>query len=341
MTRSTVDLSWGSLWRILVMAAFVYLLFLVRETIAILILALIISTAFAPMVARLEKWRVPRILGTVIVFLVALAAVAFVLYTILPLTLLQLNSLFRSLSGLAEQFLGVNAPVEVVDVIDTDLKGLTSVLLSGSVPFLQILGRLLGGVAFVIATLVISFYLTASRDGVHKFLRAILPEALEGRVLSIYERTRKKIGRWFQAQLFLSFVIGGLVFAGLFFLGVEQNLVLAVVAAVLELVPVVGPIFAGAFAVMVALGDSAQLAFYVLLFFVAIQQVENQLLVPLVMKKAVGVNPVMVLLSLLAGAQVAGIIGALIAVPIAVFLQELLDEWIEIKTRRSTAKLKV
>lgn len=339
MARSATDISWGSLWRVLAMAAFVYLLFLARETVAILALALVISTAFAPMVARLEKWRVPRILGTVIVFLVALTLVAFVLYTILPLALLQLNSLFRNLSGLANQFLGVGAPQEVADIIDTDLRGLTSVLLSGSVPFLQVLGRLLGGVAFVIATLVISFYLTASRDGVQKFLRAILPEVLEDRVLSIYERTRKKIGRWFQAQLFLSAVVGGVVFVGLYFLGVEQNLVLAVIAAVFELVPVVGPIFAGALAVAVALGDSAQLAFYVLILFVVIQQLENQLLVPLVLKKAVGVNPVMVLLSLIAGAQIAGVIGALVAVPAAVFFQELLDEWVEIKTRRSTKKL--
>lgn len=339
MERIKLDISWTSLWRILAMGAFVLAAYLMRETISILLLALVISTAFTPAVDRLQKFRIPRILGTIIVFLVALTILAFVLYTIVPITLLELNSLFKNLSGLAEQFFGITSPVELTSFIDTDLDGLTSVLLSGGVPFLQVLGRLLGGVAFAIAVLVLSFYLTISRDGVEKFLRAVLPEDLENRAIKLYRKTRKKIGKWFQAQLFLSLVVGTTVFIGLWFLGVEQSLVLAVIAAVFELVPVVGPIFAGALAVAVVSGESFQLGFYVLLLFLAIQQIENQLLVPLVMKRAVGINPVIILVALLGGAQIAGVIGMLVAIPTAVFLQEILNEWVAVKGRRTRGKL--
>lgn len=339
MERIKLDISWTSLWRVLVMGTFVFAAYLMRETISILLLALIISTALNPAVDRLQKFRIPRILGTIIVFLVALTILAFVLYTIIPITLLELNSLFKNLSGLAEQFLGITSPAEITNFIDTDLNSLTSVLLSGGVPFLQVLGRILGGVAFAIAVLVLSFYLTISRDGVEKFLRAVLPEDLENRAIQLYRKTRKKIGKWFQAQLFLSLVVGTSVFIGLWFLGVEQSLVLAVIAAVFELVPVVGPIFAGALAVAVVAGESLQLGFYVLLLFLAIQQIENQLLVPLVMKRAVGINPVIVLVALIGGAQIAGIIGMLVAIPTAVFLQEILDEWVAVKGRRTRRKL--
>ena len=339
MERIKLDISWTSLWRVLVMGTFVFAAYLMRETISILLLALIISTALNPAVDRLQKFRIPRILGTIIVFLVALTILAFVLYTIIPITLLELNSLFKNLSGLAEQFLGITSPTEITNFIDTDLNSLTSVLLSGGVPFLQVLGRILGGVAFAIAVLVLSFYLTISRDGVEKFLRAVLPEDLENRAIQLYRKTRKKIGKWFQAQLFLSLVVGTSVFIGLWFLGVEQSLVLAVIAAVFELVPVVGPIFAGALAVAVVAGESLQLGFYVLLLFLAIQQIENQLLVPLVMKRAVGINPVIVLVALIGGAQIAGIIGMLVAIPTAVFLQEILDEWVAVKGRRTRRKL--
>ncbi len=339
MSASSVNISWGMLWRIFAMAALVYGLYLASETVAILLLALIISTIFDPAVNRLERLRVPRILGTIIVFFITLTILAFVLYTIIPLAILQIDGLFANLEGLADQLIGVDLAPGTMDFIGADLRSLTNLLLAGSVPFLQVLGKLLGGVAFVIATLVLSFYLTASRDGVEKFLRALLPEQVEARALKIYRQTKKKIGRWFQAQLFLSFVVGGLVFVGLSFLGVEQALILAVIAAVFELVPIVGPIFAGAIAVAVALGESTRLALYVLILFVFIQQLENQVLVPLVVKKIVGIHPIMILVSLLAGIQIAGIIGALIAIPAAVFMQELLDARVAAKGRRSRTKL--
>lgn len=333
-----LDISWSSLFRVLVIAGIVYLGFLMRETISILILALVISTALDPAVDRLEKMRVPRILGTIVVFLAALTVLAFVIYTVLPITLLQLNGLFNNLTGLASQFLKVNSPIEITNFVNTDLRSVTNLLLSGSVPFLQVLGKLLGSVAFAVAVLVLSFYLTISRDGVEKFMRAVLPEGAEARAIQLYTRTKKKIGRWFQAQLVLSLVVGTSVLVGLWLIGVEQNLVLAVIAAVFELVPVVGPIFGGALAVAVAAGESFKLGFYVLLLFIAIQQIENQLLVPLVMRKAVGINPVIILVAVLGGAQVAGVIGMLVAIPAAVFLQEILNDWVEVKSSRSRSR---
>src|SRR3989344_4032849 len=194
------------------MAGLVVVLYLTRETIAILLLALIISTAFEPAVVRLEKWHIPRILGTIIIFLIALTILAFVVYAIFPIALLELNSLFRNLSGLADQFLGIKTPTEVINLLSPNLTNVTNLLLSGGVPFLSILGRLLGGVAFAVAVLVLSFYLTVSRDGVEKFLQAVFPESLEDRVLQLYRRTKKRIGRWFQAQIVLSLVVGFLDF---------------------------------------------------------------------------------------------------------------------------------
>lgn len=341
MERVSIEISWQSIWRVVAVAALVYGAFLMQDTIAILLLALIISTAIDPAVDKMEEWRIPRILGTILVFLIGFSILAVFLYTIVPITLLELNSLFKELDGLTNQFLGLSSPFEVINIIDSDLSNFSTLLLSGKVPFLEILGRLLGGVALVVAVLVLSFYLTLSRSGVEKFLRSILPDSLEKTSLRLYRNTRKKIGRWFQAQLFLSFVIGTAVFIGLSILGIKQSLVLAMIAAVLELVPVVGPIFAGALAVVVAVGENPQLGLYVLLLFLAIQQLENQILVPLVMRKAIGINPVMILVALLGGAQVAGIIGMLIAIPAAVFAQEVINAWVDKKAEIRNRKLEV
>jgi predicted PurR-regulated permease PerM len=341
MERLAIEISWASLWRILIFGVFVVALYLIREAILILLLSLVISTAFDPMVSWLERRRLPRILGTVIVFLAALTVVAFIIYALVPLALLELNSLFKNLSGFANQFLKIETPTVLLNVISPDLKALTNLLLSGGVPFLQVLGKLLGGITFVIAVLVISFYLTISRDGVERFLRAILPDVLELRAVDLYRRTRRKIGRWFQAQLVLSVVVGLLVFIGLWLLGVEQKLILALVAGLLELVPIVGPIFSGALATVVALSQSFTLALYVVLLFLVIQQAENHLLVPLIMKRAIGVHPVIVLVALLGGAKIAGVLGMLLAVPAAVFLQEVVEDWKAIKAYRRRGRLKI
>jgi len=327
MSKQTIEISWRSLWRVVALIVFVAALYLMREAAVIILLALVISTALHPPVGYLEKKKIPRILGTIIIFLVFFALLAFILYAMVPIVILELNSLLRDLAGLANQFFSIRAPSNIIELITPNLNGLTNLLLSGSVPLLEILSRLLGGITFVIAVLVLSFYLTISREGVDRFLRAVFPVAMEDKVLQLYGRTKKKIGRWLQAQIVLSVVIGAVVFIGLKFLGIEQALVLGVIAGLFELVPVAGPIFAGAFAVVVAASHSLNLALYVLIFFVAVQQLEGHVLVPLVMKRTVGIHPVIVLVALLGGAQIAGVVGMLLAVPAAVFLQEVAEDW--------------
>lgn len=327
MARQITEISWITLWRILVMAIFVGALYLMKEAVAIVLLALVISTALHPPVAYLEKWKIPRILGTILLFLAVFTLLAFIVYALLPVVILELNSLVGDLSELTNRLFGFEAPTDVVELITPNLNNLTNLLLAGNVPFLEILGRLLGGVTFVIAVLVLSFYLTVSREGVERFLRAVFPSAMEEKVLQLYSRTKGKIGRWFQAQVILSLVIGAVTFVGLKLLGVEQALVLGVIAGLFELVPIAGPIFAGALAIIVAATQSLTLALWVLIFFVAIQQLEGNLLVPVVMKKAIGVHPVIILVALLGGAEIAGVVGMLLAVPAAVFLQEVTEDW--------------
>lgn len=337
MARQTLEISWTTLWRILAMAVFVTALYLMKEAIAIVLLALVISTALHSPVAFLERWKIPRILGTIILFLAVFSLLAFVVYALLPVVILELNSLVRDLSELTSRFFGFRAPMNIVDLLTPNLNNLTNLLLAGSVPFLEILARLLGGVTFVIAVLVLSFYLTVSREGVERFLRAVFPATMEDRVLRVYGHTKRKIGRWFRAQVMLSLIIGAVIFLGLRLLGVEQALVLGVIAGLFELVPIAGPIFAGALAIVVAATQSLVLALWVLIFFVVIQQLEGNLLVPVVMKRAVGIHPVIILVALLGGAEIAGVVGMLLAVPVAVFLQEMIEDWKSEGRRASTS----
>ncbi len=156
-------------------------------------------------------------------------------------------------------------------------------------------------------------------------LRVVLPAAYERPTIAIFEGFKRKMRRWLGTQVVLSVFIGLSVWLGMWIIGVRYPLVLGLVAAILEVVPIIGPIVAGAAAFFIASTDSLGLGFYVILFFFVLQQFENHVLVPLVMGRGMKVHPVVVVVSLLVGGEIGGFIGILLSVPIAVLVQEIFD----------------
>ncbi len=322
-------ISWGALWKVLAMLALVSILFLAREILIAVFLAIIISSALDPWVSALERKNVPRILGTLAIYILAILLVAIITYVLVPVALVELNSILNNSGGilgsLVENFGEEGA--NVFDGLITSVNDVTAGFLGGKITILTIFSRFLGGIFFAAIVFVISFYLTVGRDGVEKFAVTILPYQYHEKVLTIYERVRRKISMWFRGQLLLSLIVGLAVFIGLWALGVRYSLVLGIAAGIFELIPYVGPIFSGALAVLLALTSSVTLGIYTLILFIVIQQLESHFLIPTVMGKSTNLNPVIVLVSLLVGAKVFGIIGAILAVPVAVLFQEILRDW--------------
>ncbi|MEE8131446.1 MAG: AI-2E family transporter, partial [Candidatus Paceibacterota bacterium] len=321
------EISWSSLWRIFFMLLLVVVFILAKEAILILFLAIVISSALDAPVTYLEHKKIPRILGALIIFFIVLSISSLVLYTIVPITFLELKGLLGSFDKLSIPALGDFSTSQILDRLETGIGNFTDILLSGTASLFDVISSIFGGVIFVLATFILSFYLVVSRDGVEKFLRAVLPDAHEKRVIGIYLKARTKLGLWLQGQLILSLVIGLVTALGLWILGVKYSLLLGVLAGIFEVVPFVGPIFAGILAFIIASTVSLKLGIYVIIFFIIVQQLESQLLVPAVMKKTVDIHPVIVVVSLLAGAQIAGFIGLVLAVPVAVILQEFIEDW--------------
>ena len=227
---------------------------------------------------------------------------------------------------------------EVIEALNKSLTQISNALIAGNISLADIVSNFLGGAFLALSVFVLSFYLTLGKDGVEKFLVAVLPPAYEDQVLSIYTIVRRKIGRWLEGQVFLSLAMGVLVFLGLWILGVKYSLTLGILAGILELVPFVGPIFAGSLTILVTLTNGTPImALYALLLFIGIQQLENHVLVPAVTKFTTSLNPVVVIIALLAGGQTFGFIGLILAVPVAVFVQEIVESWTQVKARRRAA----
>ena len=163
-----------------------------------------------------------------------------------------------------------------------------------------------GGIFSFILILVLSFYLAVQEKGIENFLRLITPLKYERYVLDLWQRSQHKIGLWMQGQMLLGFIVGVLVFLGLNVLGVRHALFLAVLTALLEIIPLFGPKIAAVPAVLIGFLESVPLGFMVLGLYVIIDQFESHLIYPLVVRKVVGISPIIVILALIIGGKLAG-----------------------------------
>ena len=188
--------------------------------------------------------------------------------------------------------------------------------------FFTVFGGIFSGVILV----VVSFYLASQEKGIEHFLRLVTPLRDENYVIDLWMRTHAKLGRWLRGQLLLGLAIGIVVYLVLSVLGIKYALSLALIAAIFELIPIIGPILAAVPAVFLGFLKGPELGLTVAVAYFLIQQLESHLLVPVVMRQAVGLNPLLIIIALLAGAKLGGVMGMFLAVPVASVLVEFLTD---------------
>ena len=317
-------------------AALAWTLYLVRDALLIIYVSAIIAIGFSPLVDAAEqrtsawRYRLPRwaaILGIYCSILGILVGVGLLIF---PPLVMQARALWKVLPELlvrGQEWLtarGILQPgTSATDVIRQTPVG-------GSDAVTTVVGAVwgfIGGIFGVVTILILSFYmLSESRQIVRAFVR-IFPRAERTRVQDACHRVTTKVSAWLGGQLLLAGIIGTSAAIGLWLLGVPYFYVLALIAAIGEMIPVVGPFLSAIPAVVVALSVSPGLALAVAGFFFMQQQLENHILVPRVMSRQVGVSPVIVIVALLIGGSLLGIVGAILAVPTAAILQVLIEEW--------------
>jgi predicted PurR-regulated permease PerM len=198
--------------------------------------------------------------------------------------------------------------------------------------------RIFGGVASFVMMIVLSFYLAVQEDGIGKFLKIITPSQYERYAVGLWRRSQHKIGLWMQGQLLLAIIVVVLVYLGLMLVGVPHALLLAVLAGCFEIIPLFGPILSAIPGIFVAYSTSgATVALVTAGLYLIIQQFENHLVYPLVVRKVVGVPPMVSIIALLVGGQLAGFLGVVIAVPLATVVTELFSDLEDHKSGRQLA----
>ncbi len=321
-----IDVSWMTFVRFFVVAGVLVLAYVLRSVLAMLFVSIIIAAALSPLVDWFEKKKIPRLVGTLIIYLGIIALLSLIIYFAFPIIYEEILNLADSLPGLSDQVLHLLSNSALAERISDFISSYQGSLIKDASRFFSILINLGGGIVSVLTVFLISFYLLLEKDGVSDFIKFITPQSVEGTVLKIWYRSRLRLGKWLRVQLLLSTVIGVMVWAALLILGVKYAFVLAIFAAICELVPMVGPILAGVVATIVALTQSLPLAIWTAIIFILIQRIENDILVPSVMGKTIGFNPVVVLVALFVGGKLGGILGMLIALPVVIVIEETVRE---------------
>lgn len=326
-----------------------WLLYFLRDFILVVVTAIVIASAIEPAIAALMRRKLPRLLSVISVYLSMFAVFFLMFYFFLPTVLEELATFLTTLPTYLDaftragafdgysRFLGTVAPSTVTgaDIIES-VRGALGVSGAFGSAF-ETASSVFGGVFSFILIIVFSFYFAVIETGVDDFLRVVTPIKYQAYVLDLWRRSQHKIGLWMQGQLILAVIMGVLVYLGLTILGVKHALLLSIIAAVFEIIPVFGPILAAVPAVIIGFVDGgATLGFLTVALYIIVQQFENHLIYPLVVTRVVGVPALLVILALIIGAKLAGFLGILLSVPAAATIQELVKD---IGKRRSFAAL--
>ncbi|TAL48744.1 AI-2E family transporter [Patescibacteria group bacterium] len=349
--ETIIHISAGTIIKAVFILVVLYLLYYLRDIVLVVLMSVVIASAVEPGTRWFLERKIPRVLAVLLIYIAtAVIFVAAFYFILLPL----LNESASFLKNLPEYSTALSkSPTPAVGeaaggnsgtifegfsksfslpVLIEELNITLSNLSSG---FFGTVDVIFGGLVSFLLIIALSFYLAVQEDGVGKFLRVIVPIKYENYVIDLWKRSQVKIGLWMQGQLMLAVIVGVLVFLGLSLLRVKHALLLGVLASVFELIPIFGPFLAAVPAVLLAyLGSGLTIALVVAGFYLIVQQFESQLIYPGVVKKVVGVPPIISILALVIGAKLAGFLGIILSVPLATVFMELLSDLEKRKTRR-------
>ncbi|MEK7128445.1 MAG: AI-2E family transporter [Patescibacteria group bacterium] len=337
---TSISITTETMVRAVLVLLCMFLLWFLRDLALVVLTSIVVASFVESAVPYFDKIKVGRIFGIVIFYFVSLSVFSGLFYLFAPLLITEIYNFSSFISthlpGVSffnffqnEAFSGAK---DVVNSLSGNLSlvSLFSVskafILNLSGGFLQILSVAFGSIFNFILIILISFYLSIQEKGIENFLRLIFPVQYEGYVVDLWERSRRKIALWMKGQVVLGVVVAVLIYLILSLLGIEYALLLAVIAGVMELVPygiwvALIPAFSFSY-----ISNGIPSALMVAGAYLIIHQFEVFLFAPLIIKKIVGLSPIVIILSVLIGFELGGVWGAILAIPLAVIVMEFLSD---------------
>ncbi len=315
-----------------------YVMVEIYSVLVIMFVAFVLSTALRPLVSLMQRFKIPPALGVIFAYLVLLGSIVGIVVLIAPLLTDQITALsakipeyyndmrrllLNSPSAVVRNIslrLPVNPPLSLIGIGATDTAAQDAAVAVGQLfTTLVIFGK---GLFVIISTLLLGFYWTLDGERISRtMLKVVKPERRDG-VRSVLAEVQSKMGAYIRGQIILDIAVGAMATIAYFIIGLEYALVLGILAGILETVPILGPILGAVPPLLITLSSGDTSAFvWVIVASVVIRQMEGTFLVPRVMDRTVGVNAVVTLLAFTAFTSVLGLVGGILAVPLAAIVQ--------------------
>ena len=337
---NSISINTGTIIRFFLVALAFFLVWFLRDVLLVILTAIILASFVESAIPHFKKIKITRVLAVVIIYISTISFLALMFYLFVPLLITEIYNFSVFLStyipdsailnyfksgafGGAKDIIGnLSHSLSLTTLLETSRAFITN--LSGG--FFQVLSVAFGSIFNVILIVLISFYLSIQEKGIEKFLRIILPIQYEEYAVDLWERSRRKIALWMKGQMLLGILIAILTYLMLSLMGIQYALLLALIAGIMELVPygiLVALIPAFSFSY---LSGGFSSALMVTGAYIILHQFEVFLFSPLVIKSVVGLSPLVVIIAAVVGFELGGFWGLVLAIPVAVFLMELLSD---------------
>jgi len=332
-----ININTGAIVRFFLFAILLVVAYYIFDVLLVVTAGIVVASAIEPIVRRMKRRGIHRVAGVILIYVLLALVLAGIMIFFMPLVV---NDSVAFLKGLPETVtLGeLWSPIRDIGLhfgtnstglgqqsfsLSELVGGLQSLVVGTSAGVFQTASAIFGGILGFILIIVLSFYLAVQEDGVDDFLRIVAPVKHHAYIIDLWKRSQRKMALWLQGQVILGIIVGILVYIVLLSVGIPHPLLFAVFAGLLEIIPVFGPIVASIPAILLAFSDKGVgTGLLIIGLYLVIHQIESQILYPLVVKKVVDISPVVVILALVVGAKLAGVLGAIIAVPLAAAFME-------------------
>jgi len=330
--------SWTVL-KIIGIILLVVFLYLIKDILFLLIVVGILVSALAPSVEWLQRWKIPRLLAVLLVFLAVFGIIFVLSVVVFPPLVGQLQQLATELPGKLDDWIHsyetqntilstrewliatglIDSVGQALEILSQQVSNISSIVIN------QTYG-VISGILGITVVIILTFYLLLEEDGMKQFLMGVMPTKNQVVTMTIMNKASAKAGRWLQGQLIVSTIIGLLSFIGYVILGIKFSVVLAIFAGALSIIPYIGPTLGAIPALLVAILQGPWMVLGVIIVTAVVQQLEGTLITPRIMGKVVGLSPVTIIVSLLIGATLAGVWGVVLAIPVAATISVIIKE---------------
>jgi predicted PurR-regulated permease PerM len=330
---NVLDISWETIIKVFIAIFVFYIIYLAREIALWFLFAVAISVLLDPAINALRKIKIPRIIAILIVYLSIFGILGLLIYISAPLFISeiaqfsqQLPGYFNQVSPILKQF-GISSAQNFSDFIKPYISGSQE----SSEGFIAALISFFGGITSTAFILTMAFFLSLEENAVEKGLLLLCPQKYEEHIKNIFEKAQSKVAGWFGARLIACLFVGIASYIIFYLFGVQYAFILALISGFLNFIPYIGQWITDIILVaFIAISTGSWLTVvYVLVAITIIQEIENKLLTPLLIKKLTDVPPVLVIISLLVGSQIFGVLGMIFAIPVFGIIYEFIKEFLE------------